>query len=440
MTQLAKIDTVKKAKAKKPTKNIKDHIWNKWITHSARTFTDIQDVVPQVELPSISTGHRQLLERTLAIKSFIQSTSGKSINQKSVNQCRRLIAELLEYAALFFDYEDKLLRELQVPTAREHIMAHRELEHGINDILNRFVHGKIGLSADLYLTLIDTILDHIKTIDVPSYRISNLKNFLNQEHTFDSLLPALKVSGIQIIDAPIYSVTSSILTAISEKEGDSDTLRENVLLSLKEYISTEEQFLKECNNISNFSRQQEEHEELIEVTAMAETKNDYKALLQQWLYHTNLLDFETHSFKNWSKITLQVTEELDDIEHIVKICKHDIMASHHKEILEFLIESPVLGENNSTEESKKKFIDELEKKLDRMFKLEEEIFAFSNFHRFFTVSHTFDHKKIKNSIIYLRKMLDTKRYRFSQNLKTDLLETLLIHFNYQDILLYGEER
>ncbi|MFK7826082.1 MAG: hemerythrin family protein [Oligoflexales bacterium] len=440
MTQLGKIDTVKKAKTKKPTKMIKDHVWNKWITHSARTYADIQDVVPQVELPSISTGHQQILERTLSIKDFIQSNSGKSINQKSVYECRRLISELLDYATLFFDYEDKLLRELQVPTAREHITAHRELEHVISEVLNRFVHGKIGLSSDLYISLLDTILDHIRTIDVPSYRISNLKKFLNQEHTYDSLRPALKLSGIQLIDAPIYSVTSNILLAISDKKSKPEALRETVLSSLKEYISTEEQFLKECNNISNFSQQQTEHEELIEVAEDSESENDFKALLQQWLYHTNLLDFETHNFKNWSKITLQVTEELDDIEHIFKICKHDIMASHHKEILEFLIETPVLSDTSSTEESKQKFIDDFEKKLNRMFKLEEEILAFSNIHRFFTVSHSFEHKKIKSQVIYLRKILSTNRYRFSQNLKTSLIENLLIYFNYQDILLYGEER
>ena len=440
MTQLGKIETIKKAKAQKPTKLIKDHVWTKWITHSARTYGDIQDVVPHVELPSISIGHQQLLERTLMIKSFIQGSSGKSINQKSVTECRRLITELLQYAKVFFEYEDKLLKELQVPTAREHITAHRELEHIIHSALDRFIHGKIGLNSDLYISLLDTILDHIRTIDVPSYRISNLKNFLNREHTFESLSPVIKLSGIRFIDIPIYSVTCNILAAISHKDSEVEPLREGILNSLKEYISTEEQFLKECNNISNFSQQQEEHEELIEVAEISESTNDFKALLQQWLYHTNLLDFQTHEFKNWSKITLEVTEELDDIEHIFKICKHDILSSHHKEILEFLIESPILSESKSTDESKNKFIDEFEKKLNRMFKLEEEIFAFSKLDNFFRVSHAYEHLKIKNLVRYLRTMLNTNRYRFSVNLKTNLIETLLIHFNYQDTFTYGEER
>lgn len=115
--------------------------------------------------PAYNTGveeidrqHIGLLELVNKVK-FLRDTGSKEYN------FAKIIGELIEYTKVHFKDEEKHMAGYAYPKLAEHKLKHEELIKQIHKILLDYKNNQIDIKEDIYLILVNWVIEHIKHED-----------------------------------------------------------------------------------------------------------------------------------------------------------------------------------------------------------------------------------------------------------------------------------
>jgi len=124
-----------------------------------------------VNVVEIDKQHQKLIRM---INELMESMS----QGKSNDVLGYLINDLIEYAAIHFETEEKYFDQYGYPEAISHKEEHENFTKKVTEFKSDFIAGKLGLSIDVLLFLSDWLENHLIGVDkkyVPFFTEKGLK-------------------------------------------------------------------------------------------------------------------------------------------------------------------------------------------------------------------------------------------------------------------------
>ena len=112
-----------------------------------------------VNIDEIDSQHKEFINLTNKLSGAINLGKGFDILEET-------LSELIEYAAVHFATEERLMKVHGYPDLAEHEKEHEELKEHIMTLYSRFNKDQLILAETVAYFLEDWILNHIKRTDM----------------------------------------------------------------------------------------------------------------------------------------------------------------------------------------------------------------------------------------------------------------------------------
>lgn len=111
-----------------------------------------------VNIPSIDTQHQKWIGMINDLYDAMRSGKGKEVVGK-------ILEEMVQYTQTHFAAEERLMRQYGYPEYEQHKLAHDRFVEKVKDLQARNAAGQIALSAEVFTSLKDWLVNHIQTVD-----------------------------------------------------------------------------------------------------------------------------------------------------------------------------------------------------------------------------------------------------------------------------------
>jgi hemerythrin len=112
-----------------------------------------------VKIGSVDQQHQKLFEIAEELHTAMASGKGKPALEG-------VLQRLVEYTAMHFAHEERLMRLHDYPGAAQHMAEHSELKRQVLDFQKEFRAGRTSLTVDLMIFLRTWLQKHIKGSDM----------------------------------------------------------------------------------------------------------------------------------------------------------------------------------------------------------------------------------------------------------------------------------
>ncbi len=333
-----------------------DKHWQKWVLQTARTWNDVADVIKVMGIDTIDEDHKMMTEYVLEINDMIQKVETHQFDLEFINAQSALFDKLKQTALAHFEREEKIIQEYNIPG-----LQNQELEHGkfikfLQSYQDDFNAGKLTISLQLKLDILDWWVHHINEIDYNIFCTGTWqKKVLSSAFYWDDLSHIIKGTGLEELDDEHQELTEITLeiNRILDENGESESFKEQhkedlktALLSLKEVTTRHfknEEDLIERFGLDHLEEQQTQHVKFHQI--LEDVKGDFekpipkkiseiqKIILDWWVKHINELDFKTFRSKDWIIHALGKAEDYEEIQELIKKTQNHYVDDDHKKIL-----------------------------------------------------------------------------------------------------------
>ena len=376
-TQVAKIEPVKmtpeelaqgreqKPQAAKRKDVIGNYKWQRWMIFSATTWEELESIVKVTDIAVIDSGHRRLLETALEVKRFVNELRVGEMNEQFLESVVKLLTNLEGHMKRMFAHEERLIQEFSLGNLERHRSSHMQLLERLNEIKRDFQRGSLGSMDNVQLGIIRAMILHFNRVDLPTYKISNLDQYVRGKFSADSLLPLIRTSGVPLIDDSVTEITQELAQVVHQVNPNlyaSNTPQhyqqtgnklKKILGLFQSYTKNEENFMKENNNVGSFKRQQADHQRLYNVLDKTQrilcgvtTESNVNGqglfrkineIFRYWLFHISTQDHATHRLSNWASIHFEVAESFEDVEFLVKKTGYESIDQCHEQFVDTVL-------------------------------------------------------------------------------------------------------
>ena len=111
-----------------------------------------------IGIAEIDNQHQQLVTLINRLHRAMKHSSGTSV-------VRGVLAELIDYTGFHFAFEERQFQAFNYPMRAEHERIHEKLVNQIKDFQQQLATGKVGVTMDLMIFLVEWLQDHILKTD-----------------------------------------------------------------------------------------------------------------------------------------------------------------------------------------------------------------------------------------------------------------------------------
>ena len=348
--------------------------WAQWIMETAYRWEDLSDVIKMTGIDKVDNDHKILSEYAIEFNRLFDFTGKGGFDLDFINAMEKLFAQLFSFTKEHFTREQEIIERLGIPGLRGQMNQHTKILKMLEDYMEEINTGKLNIALKFKSTFMDWLANHINNIDYNTFRLDKIGPIvLSKAQSWEDAADLIRSMGMVQIDEDHRHLTELALefNQLIESETDlsSNKLREQSLDKIRrlsdfaaEHFSREEQIIEQYQ-LPMFEEQQAEHQKILikfktyetsiekgELLDLQELKSD---ILEWWVTHINLRDFNTFKSDDWVLKILSEAKTWDDIEDLVFKTNIHFIDQQHRIQTEYILEM-----NSYLENLAKKKVDE----------------------------------------------------------------------------------
>jgi hemerythrin len=416
---------------------------------TSNTWEDIEDVLKYTNIDFIDHDHKILVEYSLKLNQIIQK-SEIEFTFEIIEDMRKLLNQLYEYAVYHFDREEAFMKKYRLPNHEEHHREHDKILTMLQESLNDFSIGRVKISYNLKTQIMEWLIQHINVTDINFFDIQNWSKNLVDASDWNEVRDIIKLTGIIEIDEQHKKLTKEAISLMLKVSQTKDLqIIQDEFFAFSENIKIH--FDYETKFISDYSIQHAQ-EHLIQHDYFLdklkefpeEIANDDKSvdelkiwILTWWINHINITDKETFDYNNWAYQTLEKANKIEDVSRILRLTHINSIDADHLHLMKVTLDLNQMVQECYLEDGE---LDspELRIRITEMFR---EIYSIAERHfareerimkRHQIIdsrSHTLEHREILTRITNMLNNYENNRLYISGNIKTMILDWWIHHTN-----------
>lgn len=277
---------------------------------NATDWKEIKEIIHLTGIKAIDNQHKELTELAIDIIEEIEKDRGSISAEKVMKEFQHKIE-------VHFMYEEGIMKRFKIKNLSDHAIIHREFENKLKETFQMIKENRLD-SQELKLWILTWWINHINSIDKETFKYSNWAyQALDDAKDINDIEMILIRTGITDIDNEHLSLMIEVLNynnRIKEMElqgidfKNSDVkdklIREFYMIIdiAKKHFQHEEAIMLNKFNIQSISHKAEHTNILnqlevivsnIESDRMMISNNIKTTILDWWINHTNIVDYNT---------------------------------------------------------------------------------------------------------------------------------------------------
>lgn len=332
---------------------IDDKQWFRWIMQTARTWDDIKGVVNKTGVESIDNDHRQMTEVVLEINSLADLCQSGEMGLGNIKEQGAILERLYAYASRHFDREIMIIQKYDLPNLDAQKKQHVIFLELLQRHMDSFREGRIAVSEDLKTEVLEWWVNHINTLDTHTFSRENWTNAaIREAKSWEDVVEIIKYMGIETLDREHKEMTEIALELIQyTEEGEVDRAGlQDVFDRLRDcarrHFDHEEHFIARYN-LPDLDKQEKQHERFfsmlddfwkdVEGGNKEAIRKIKTSVLQWWITHINVVDYNAFSLDLWSAQILGNASSWDEASQFIHHTGEHFVDNDHYKITNHII-------------------------------------------------------------------------------------------------------
>lgn len=147
----------------------KELAWTRWVLQSARMWEDVSDIVQVIGIHAVDDDHRKFTQYALDLNLIIQALNNRDTSFENLHRGEEIFQQLLDYAEIHFNREERIMREMKSPMMTQHLEQHGMFMGMIEAHYNDFKRGRLQMVSGLKLSILDWWVNHINVVDYETF-------------------------------------------------------------------------------------------------------------------------------------------------------------------------------------------------------------------------------------------------------------------------------
>lgn len=154
----------------------KELAWTRWVLQSARMWEDVSDIVQVIGIHAVDDDHRKFTQYALDLNLIIQALNNRDTSFENLHRGEEIFQQLLDYAEIHFNREERIMREMESPMMIQHLEQHGMFMGMIEGHYNDFKRGRLQMVSGLKLSILDWWVNHINVVDYKTFVLGKTDN------------------------------------------------------------------------------------------------------------------------------------------------------------------------------------------------------------------------------------------------------------------------
>ena len=431
-----------------------ENYWTRWMMQTARTWQDIAEIVHDTGIDMVDSDHRKMIEYALEVNQLIELYEKDGFSLDYVERQRELFDKIYHYTEDHFRREEQMMRGFQLEGYEQHKEQHEEILAMIRSIIQDFQSGRITISLQFKLAVLDWVVVHINEVDYNAFNLKNLHGAMERADSWEDVSQMIRSTGVESIDDDHKNMTewtlklNQIIDSPDKERLKPEGLKifEKVIEITDLHFQREEKMIEEYK-LSGAKTQKEQHQKFLEM--LESSKRDYESgkieissdvkfkILEWWVNHINVHDFNTFCAENWALKVMEKAKNWDDVSGLIKKMGIEVIDEDHRIMTEYALDLNHLIDLKNSDEPQADVQDKIEQIFGKLYD-----FAIEHFSREERLIQEGDypgynhqaglHQTFLQLLDSYREQLSSGRLAISTNLKTAILEWWINHINVID--------
>jgi len=143
--------------------------WTRWVLQSARQWADVSGIVHTIGIHTVDEDHRKFTQYALDLNLIIQALNNRDASFENLHRGEEIFEQLLDYAEIHFNREERIMRKMQSPMLAAHLEQHATFLGMIEEHYNDFKRGRLQMVSGLKLSILDWWVNHINVVDYETF-------------------------------------------------------------------------------------------------------------------------------------------------------------------------------------------------------------------------------------------------------------------------------
>ena len=326
--------------------------WTRWVMQTARSWEDITHIIEKTGIESIDNDHRQMTEVVLEINNLIDLYDTGGMKLTNIEEQGRVLDTLHRYAMRHFEREIFIIKKYDLPGLDIQLQQHAQFMGMLERAIQDFEEGRIAVSLNLKASVLEWWVNHINTIDANTFSRENWTRVaIGEARCWDDVSEIIRRMGIDLLDREHKQLTETALELIQHAEaGDVDMeVIEDIFTRLRSialrHFGHEEEFIYRYE-LPDLEKQNADHATFMKL--IDDSQADFKAgklsiqelqeaLLQWWVNHINLTDYNVFSMDKWGHILLGNSETWAEALEFIHHTGVEVVDDDHKAITQHIL-------------------------------------------------------------------------------------------------------
>ena len=434
--------------------------WTRWIMQTARTWDDLSGMIHQTGVLFVDDDHRRMTEYALDLNLLIEKMN-RDFDLDYIGKQAELLEGLYQYTVGHFGREEVLLERYQIESLGEQKTQHQKILNMLHGVSDDFNAGRITVSLDLKLAVLEWVVNHINGTDSGSFSLDSMQSAFMSATEWNDIAEVVRSTGLTEIDTDHKRIGECILSLCGLIDSSSDNGSEDGSLPkvqesiralyecAREHFDRETAFMERMS-IEGIEQQRTQHKAFLtsletcrDRTGTGDTTllSELRSTAVRWLVnHINQLDYTAFCQTNWVEKNFERAESSDDLEPLIAQTGIESVDRDHLAFAGIVLKlNRLIGGDTAHRDN----LEQADQILGEMYE-----FAEQHFSREETImqerslailpEHREEHHTLLKTIRNLRTNLREGRVGLSRNIKAMILQWWVNHTNGTDVLTFGE--
>ncbi len=190
----------------------RDPVWLHWAIGSARSWRDIESLVPETGIDIVDSDHRGLLEYIVSLN-LLAEDSRAGLDADLLVKQRSILDGLLEYTKQHFAREERLIAMLGAPNLERQEREHERITEAVRERVADFAAGRLTVSPELRRSVFGWIVDHISGTDYETFKLTSLVETFSRTKSWEDIRYIIRSTGVDHLDEQHRALVDAILAA-----------------------------------------------------------------------------------------------------------------------------------------------------------------------------------------------------------------------------------
>jgi hemerythrin-like metal-binding protein len=293
---------------------------------TARHYGDVSSIIYETGVDVLDDDHRKLVGQVLEINHFIDNLDHQNFSLELVYQIGELCERLKQSTIEHFKREEAIIRAHHLPVLTDHSKKHESILEELDDIIEELAKGKLTVTHDLKLAVLDWVIVHINQEDAKVFSVDSFRPALMKSRDPVEVKEMFLPVGIPDLDEKHKEFHRRLLNPVATRE-EWKSLGE----SFEEFVAIEENLMERWP-IPNKAQHMQHHRSLRQLISQGQGHPERllealrRQVLIRWCSHHNEDHVGALSAEVWLANHLLSTRRAAELDRLVPPLKDEELA------------------------------------------------------------------------------------------------------------------